>query len=54
MIRILVHAAAIVALWPFYSFALFLGLQVDPLFGNFGIALTVVPVAAYVDFGWLR
>ncbi len=54
MLRILAHVAAIVALWLVFSFALFLGLQVDTLYGNIGIGLTVVLAAAYVYFGWLR
>ena len=54
MLRILAHIAAIAALWLAFSFALFLGLQVEPLYGNIGIGAAVALAAAYVYFGWLR
>ena len=37
MLRILAHAVAIICLYLTFSFALFLGLQVNPLYGNIGI-----------------
>ena len=54
MLRVLAHVAAIAALWLVFSFALFLGLQVEPLYGNIGIGMTVALAAAYVYFGWIR
>ena len=54
MLRILAHVAAMAALWRVFSFAMFLGLQVDPLYGNVGIGVTVALAAAYVYFGWIR
>ena len=54
MLRILAHAAAIVALYLAFSFALFLGLQVRPSYGNIGIAATGVLAGAYVYFGFIR
>lgn len=53
-VRILAHAGAIVLLWLAFSFALYLGLQVEPLYGNIALALTVVLVAAYIYFGFIR
>ena len=53
-VRILAHAGAIVLLYLAFSFALYLGLQVEPLYGNIGLALTAVLVAAYVYFGFIR
>ena len=54
VVRVLAHAAAIVLLYLVFSFALFLGLQVEPLYGNIGLALTAVLMAAYVYFGFIR
>ncbi len=54
MPTILAHVAAIVALWLVFSFALFLGLQVEPPFGNIWIGATIVLAAAYVHYEWLR
>ena len=48
------HAGAIVLLYLAFSGALYLGLQVEPLYGNIGVALTAVLVPAYVYFGIVR
>ena len=42
MLRILAHAVAIICLYLTFSFALFLGLQVNPLYGNIGILACAV------------
>ncbi len=52
--RVLAHAGAIVLLCLAFSFALFLGLQVEPMYGNIGLALTAALLAAYVYFGFVR
>ena len=52
--KILVHAGAIVGLYLAFSFALFLGLQVDPLYGNIGLVAVGILVAAYVYLGFFR
>ena len=54
MKRILAHVAAIVGLYVVFSFALFLGLQVAPMYGNIGLGVTAALVAAYVYFGFIR
>ena len=54
MLRFLAHAAAIVVLWLVFSFAMFLGLQVRPIYGNIGLAVTASLAAAYVYFGFIR
>ena len=51
MLGILAHLGTIAALWPVLSFAVFTGLQVEPLYGNIGIGVTVALAAAYVYFG---
>ena len=48
------HAAAIAVLWLLFSFAMFLGLQVRPIYGNLGLAATAVLAAVYVYFGFIR
>ena len=52
--KILAHAGAIIGLYLAFSFALFLGLQVDPLYGNIGLVTVGILVASYVYFGFVR
>ena len=53
-LKILCHAVAILAIWLWFSFSLFLGLQVRPLYGNLGMLVALLFVAAYVYFGFIR
>lgn len=53
-LKILCHAAVILAIYLWFSFSLFLGLQVRPLYGNIGILVTLLLIAAYVYFGFIR
>lgn len=50
----LVHAAAIIGLYLAFSFALFLGLQVSPTYGNLGMLAVGVLIALYVYLGFIR
>ena len=52
--RILAHAGAVIGLYLAFSFALFLGLQVDPLYGNIGLVAVGILVASYVYLGFVR
>ena len=52
--KILAHAGAIIVLYLAFSFALFLGLQVDPLFGNIGLVAVGLLVASYVYLAFVR
>ena len=54
MFKVFAHVSAIVLLYLVVSFALFLGLQVRPLYGNIGLGLAAVLVAAYVYVGFIR
>ena len=54
MFRFFAHAAAIAVIWLSFSFAMFLGLQVRPSYGNMGLAATAVLAAVYVYFGFFR
>ncbi len=54
MLKILAHAAAIVGLYLAFSFALFLGLQVKPLYGNIGLVVVAVLAASYAYVGFIR
>ena len=54
MLRILAHAVVVIGLYLAFSFALFLGLQVNPLYGNMGVLACAVLAAFYVYIGFLR
>ena len=54
MLRILAHVAALIGLYLAFSFALFLGLQVRPLYGNIGVGAVAVMAAFYVYIGFIR
>ncbi len=54
MLKILAHVAAIIGLYLAFSFVLFLGLQVSPLYGNVGLVVVIVLVAFYVYMGFGR
>ena len=53
-LRILGHVIVVVLLYIVFSFSLFLGLQVRPMYGNIGLLITALLVAAYVYFGFIR
>lgn len=53
-LKILAHVIVIALLYLVFSFSLFLGLQVRPLYGNIGLLITALLVAAYVYFGFMR
>ena len=52
--KILAHVAAIIGLYLAFSFALFLGLQVNPAYGNIGLVAVAVLVALYAYVGFIR
>ena len=52
--KVLVHAAVIAGLYVAFSFALFLGLQVHPMFGNLGLVVVAVLCGVYVYLGFIR
>ncbi len=53
-LKFLAHAAIIIALYLAFSFALFLGLQVSPSYGNIGLVVVAALVGLYVYFGFVR
>ena len=53
-LKVLCHVLAILAIYIWFSFSLFLGLQVRPLYGNIGMLVTLLLIAAYVYFGFIR
>ncbi len=53
-LKVLAHAAAIIGLYLAFSFALFLGLQVNPLYGNIGLVAIAVLAVFYVYIGFLK
>lgn len=52
-LKVFAPAAALARLYLVFSFALFLGLQVAPIYGNIGIAITVALAALYVYIGFI-
>ena len=52
--KVLLHAAVIAGLYVAFSFALFLGLQVHPMFGNLGMVVVAVLGGVYVYLGFIR
>ena len=53
-LKVLAHAAAIIGLYLAFSFALFLELQVNPLYGNIGLVAIAVLAVFYVYIGFLK
>ena len=54
ILKILAHAAAIIILYVAFSFVLFLGLQVNPRYGNIGFVAVAALVGLYIYFGFVR
>ena len=52
--KFLALAVVIVTLYAAFSFVLFLGLQVDPRYGNLGLLAVAALVGLYVYFGFVR
>jgi len=52
--KILVHAAFVIGLYLAFSFVMFLGLQVSPVYGNIGLVAIAALVALYVYIGFVR
>ncbi len=50
----LFHALAVILIVIGFYLSLGLGLQVDPAYGNIGLALVALLTGAYVYFGWVR
>jgi len=48
------HVGAIMLLYLAFSGAMYLGLQVAPVYGNIGLGVFAVLVGAYVYFGFIR
>lgn len=53
-LRVLAHFGAIAGLYLVVSGALFLGLQVSPVYGTVAFLAAVGLVGAYVYFGFIR
>lgn len=47
MLKIIFHGLAVVGIYLVFSFAIYLGLHVRPLYGNLGLLVVAVVVAAY-------
>ena len=53
-LKILAHLVALAGLCLAFSGAMFLGLQVAPLYGSIGVGVTVALAALYVHVGFVR
>lgn len=53
-LKILAHLVALAGLFLAFSGAMFLGLQVSPLYGSIGVGVTVALAALYVYVGFVR
>ena len=56
MLKVLAHAVVIICLYLSFSFALFLGLQVNPMYGNLGLLAVggLIVLYVYLVFGRKR
>ena len=54
LLKILAHAVVIGGLYLAFSGALFLGLQVDVIYGAIALLAAVALIVLYVYFGFLR
>lgn len=54
LLKILAHAVALGGLYLAFSGALFLGLQVDVVYGTIAAAVAVVLIVLYVYLGFVR
>ena len=54
ILKVQAHAALIAVLCLAVSFSLFLGLQVDPAYGNIGLVVSLILVCLYIHFGFIR
>lgn len=52
--KILVRAAIVIGVYLAFSFVLFLGLQVNPVYGNIGLAALAALVAFWVYRRFIR
>lgn len=53
-LKVVAHLAAIAVLYLALATAMWLGLQVSPVYGGVAIVLFIVLVVLYVRFGFMR
>ena len=54
ILKIAAHVLAIAGLYLAFNGALFLGLQVDVVYGNIAAVVTIFMIILYVYFGFMR
>ena len=54
ILKIAVHVLAIAGLYLAFNGALFLGLQVDIVYGNIAVIVTIFMIILYAYFGFMR
>ena len=54
VLKIAAHIVAIIGLYLVFSGALFLGLQVDVVYGSVAAVIAIILIAMYIYFGFMR
>lgn len=54
LLKIAAHVVAVAGLYLAFSGALFLGLQVDVVYGSVAAVIAIILIALYVWFGFVR
>ena len=54
LLKIAAHVVAVAGLYLAFSGALFLGLQVDVVYGSVAAVIVILLIALYVWFGFVR
>ena len=54
LLKIAAHVVVVAGLYLAFSGALFLGLQVDVVYGSVAAVIAIILIALYVWFGFLR
>ena len=54
ILKVAVHAVIVIGLYLAFSFAMYLGLQASPAYGNAAVVVAIALVALYIYFGFVR
>ena len=54
ILKVAAHTVIIIGLYLAFSFAMYLGLQASPAYGNAAVVIAIALVALYIYFGFVR
>ena len=54
ILKVAIHAVIICVLYILFSYALYLGLQVRPVYGTVAVIISLALIALYIYFGFIR